>query len=72
MTLDIYADLFEAREKAEESRNRLAASGYKGLVRPGVSKSVSKTGFSPPSVGVWEPGFRFMSGEGGIRTHEAV
>jgi hypothetical protein len=32
VTLDIYADLFEAREKAEESRNRLEASGYKGLV----------------------------------------
>ena len=32
VTLNIYADLFEAREKAEESRNRLEASGYSGLV----------------------------------------
>jgi hypothetical protein len=32
MTLDIYADLFEAREKAATSRNLLDASGYSGLI----------------------------------------
>lgn len=32
MTLDTYADLFEAREKAEKSRKALEDSGYAGLV----------------------------------------
>lgn len=32
VTLDIYADLYEAREKAEASRKLLEASGYSGLV----------------------------------------
>jgi integrase len=32
ITLDIYADLFEAREKAATSRNLLETSGYSGLV----------------------------------------
>jgi integrase len=32
VTLDIYADLFEAREKAEASKKALEASGYSGLV----------------------------------------
>jgi integrase len=32
VTLDVYADLFEAREKAAASRKLLQASGYSGLV----------------------------------------
>jgi len=32
VTLDIYADLFEGRQKAEASRELLEASGYGGLV----------------------------------------
>jgi hypothetical protein len=32
ITTTVYADLFEAREKAEASRNALEASGYSGLV----------------------------------------
>jgi integrase len=32
ITMDVYADLFEAREKADTSRNALEKSGYAGLV----------------------------------------
>jgi integrase len=32
VTLDVYADLFEAREKAAASRKLLQASGYSGLI----------------------------------------
>lgn len=32
VTLNVYADLFEAREKADQSRKALENSGYRGLV----------------------------------------